>query len=247
MNKNKKPVIGILTNILTIETGILTGNQRVYVNRDYIQAIVQSGGIPLLLPVVPEPEVIRKQIESVDALLISGGQDIDPQHYGEDHLPQLQEMCAERDHYEMEAIRYAFSRQRPILGICRGLQVLNVAFGGSLYQDIGHYFPLSLDHAQKSATDRHHVTLEKNSKLHRILGVESLQINSFHHQSTKAIAPGFAVNARASDGIIEGIEKEDSHFVMGVQWHPEMMIHQDCLMLKLFNAFIAIADSGGSP
>jgi len=243
MVQKNMPVIGILTNILTIEKGLLTGKERIYVNRDYSNAVVQSAGVPLLLPIVPNKEIICRQIESVDAILISGGQDIDPYHYGEDRLPQIQEVCAERDSYEMETIRYAFSRQKPILGICRGLQILNVAFGGSLYQDIGHYFPKSLEHAQNEMSGRHHVILEKNSRLHRTFGLESFQINSFHHQSIKEIAPGFVVNAWAPDGIIEGIEKQDDLFVMGVQWHPEMLIDHESMMLKLFSTFISIVSS----
>ncbi len=238
---NKKPVIGISANILTVETGVLAGRKRIYVNRDYVHAIEEAGGIPLLLPVVEDIGSVHRQIDALDALLVSGGQDVDPCHYGEEHHPQLQEISKDRDRCELEAIRYAYSKKLPILGICRGLQVLNVAFGGSLYQDIPHEFPEGLNHTHQEISASHTVTLEKKSRLHAIFDQDVLQINSFHHQSIKKLATSFVVNARASDGIIEGIEKDDPLFVLGVQWHPELMVAEDALMLKLFRAFVQVA------
>ncbi len=238
--QSKKPVIGILANVLTIDKGPLTGSERVYVNRDYVQAILKVGGIPMLMPIVQEQEMIRRQIDSVDALLLSGGQDVVPHHYGEDPSPCLQETCPERDLYELEAVRYAFSLGYPILGICRGLQLLNVAFGGSLYQDIPHSFPGCLEHMQKEKKEEatHPVTMIKGSKLYPIFDSETVPTNSFHHQSIKKLAPGFRVNAHAADEIIEGIERQDVPFVMGVQWHPEMMVDKHPAMLKLFHHFV---------
>lgn len=239
--KSKKPLIGILTNLYTVEKGIFAGQERVYVNRDYVNAILDAGGIPLLLPIIPEKEAILRQVESVDAILLSGGQDLHPRHYKEEPSHYLEAILPERDEYEMIALRHAFALKKPIFGVCRGLQLINVAFGGSLYQDIANHFPNhTLQHSQKAKSDEasHTVDVVSNSHLFNIVEKKILLTNSFHHQAIKELAPGFKANAIAKDGVIEGIESEDSSFVLAVQWHPEMMVNKCSDMKKLFKAFI---------
>ena len=236
-----KPLIGILPNFHTVEEGLFAGVERIFVSRDYVNALLRAGGIPLLLPIISDIEVIYRQIEAVDAVLISGGQDIHPHHYQEEPSHWIDSICVERDHFEIHAIKYAHSLGKPIFGICRGLQLINVAFGGTLYQDIPHHFPSQhLQHIQKAKKHEpsHTVDIILKTKLHTCVGKESLITNSFHHQAVKDLAPGFCVNASAKDGVIEGIEKSDSSFVLGVQWHPEMMAEHHLDMQKLFSFFV---------
>lgn len=239
--KNNKPLIGILTNLLTVETGPLTGMERIYVNRDYVQSVLRANATPILLPIIHDMDAMREQIEAVDALILSGGQDVEPHHYQEEPSALLEAVCAERDIYEFAALKAAFEQQKPIFGVCRGLQLINVAFGGSLYQDIPHHFPESqVLHSQKTRRDEasHKVDVAQNSWLSAVLGKETLLTNSFHHQGIKKLAPGFQAIAWAEDGIIEGIEKSDGGFVVAVQWHPEMMTEKHEDMHKLFCAFV---------
>ena len=239
--KNKKPLIGILTNLLTVESGVLAGSERIYVNRDYVSSVLRAGGTPILLPIIADIEAMCQQIEAVDAILISGGQDVQPHHYKEEPSHLLDAVCPERDDYEMAVVKHAFQLQKPIFGVCRGLQLINVVFGGSLYQDIANYFPTtSFQHTQKSKKDdaSHTVDIAQNSWLSCVFEKEALLTNSFHHQAIKDLAPGFRANAWAKDGVIEGIEKIDGSFVVGVQWHPEMMTEKHTDMHKLFCAFV---------
>lgn len=235
----KKPLIGILTNIIKVEEGNYAGGERIYVNRDYVRAAIEAGGTPILLPIHADVEAIYHQIELVDGLILSGGQDVAPHHYNEEAKPWLGAVSAERDHFELLAVRYAYQLNKPMLGVCRGVQLLNVALGGTLYQDIEkeHETPLKHLQAEYRVHPTHAVSILPGSRLHAIFGQESVHTNSFHHQSIKEIAEGFMVSARSSDGIVEAIEKRDSPFVLGVQWHPEMMVG-DPYMSKLFAAFL---------
>lgn len=239
--KSNKPVIGILTNLLTVETGPFAGMERIYVNRDYVQSILRANATPILLPIIHDSEAMQQQIQAVDALILSGGQDVEPHHYQEEPSALLEAVCRERDIYEFAALKAAFEQQIPIFGVCRGLQLINVAFGGTLYQDIPHHFPeSSVQHSQKTKRDEatHKVDIAQNSWLSAVFGKETLLTNSFHHQAIKKIAPGFQATAWAKDGIIEGIEKCNGGFVVAVQWHPEMMTEKHEDMHKLFCAFV---------
>ncbi len=239
----KKPVIGILTNIITVEEGTYAGGERIYVNRDYVLQVLSAGGIPLLLPIVHDLKAIRQQIEHIDGLLLSGGQDVHPKYYNSEPSPWLGAVHDERDVFEMEAIKIAIERKIPLLGVCRGQQLINVAFGGTLYQDIPQEIKTSdLLHTQRESRQKatHRVEITPGSRLHAILGSTAIWTNSFHHQSVKECAPGFMVVAHASDGVVEGIEKSGDHFVLGVQWHPEMMSDEPGTK-KLFEAFVSEA------
>ena len=235
------PIIGISTNLLTVESGILTGSERLYVNRDYVTSLIKAGAAPMMLPIVPELSQIHRLIDCVDGLLLSGGQDVHPHHYGEDPEQFLEQVLLERDLFEIEALKYAFSQKKPIFGICRGLQLINVAFGGTLYQDIAkQHSGKVIQHLQKAKKDEssHMVDLIKGSWFGDLFSDETLFTNSFHHQAIKKIATNFEVSAKARDGIIEAIEHTGDEFVFAVQWHPEMMTENNSQMQKMFSAFV---------
>ncbi|MFI0435873.1 MAG: gamma-glutamyl-gamma-aminobutyrate hydrolase family protein [Parachlamydiaceae bacterium] len=238
--QNSLPIIGISATLLTIETGCFIGKERIAVLRDYIDAIALTGGIPIVLPVVEGKDQIEKQMSLVDGLLLSGGYDVSPLFYNEEPQRWLETIRPQRDLYEFELVDVAKKAGKPMFGICRGAQLLNVAFGGTLYQDIGAFFPSAFQHHQTAKPDEaiHSVQISSGSKLSSILGKETLLTNSFHHQSIKDIAPELVENARTFDGIIEGIEGKGEHFVLGVQWHPELMVGKHPIMLSLFRAFI---------
>lgn len=236
-----KPLIGILTNLLAVETGIFSGTERIYVNRDYVDSVLRAGATPLLLPIIADQEAIFQQMSACDALIFSGGQDVHPHHYNEEPSHFLEAVCYERDLYEMAALRFAIQQKMAIFGICRGLQLMNVAFGGTLYQDIAKQIPEgSLAHSQKARKDEitHAVDLADESWLQRIFKKKTLMTNSFHHQAIKDLAPEFRAIAWAKDGIIEAIEKNDDSCVVAVQWHPEMMTEKHSDMHLLFCAFV---------
>ncbi|CUI16755.1 Peptidase C26 family protein [Candidatus Protochlamydia naegleriophila] len=235
-----KPIIGISASLLMIETGCFKGRERVFVGQDYIQAIVQAGGIPVVLPVVSDEGAVERQMELIDGLLLSGGYDVHPLLYGEEPDALLQDLYPERDQYEIQLTQGAYQSGMPILGVCRGLQLMNVAFGGTLYQDVSRHSPFVLQHLQHAQVHvgAHTVELVEGTVLKNAMQVDLLLTNSFHHQSVKKVAPGFRVNALAKDGIVEGIEKVDHPFIVGVQWHPELMVEKQLEAGKLFKSFV---------
>lgn len=241
-----RPVIGITAGLTINEDGLHSGNERLYISREYTEAILAAGGVPVILPVTADLEAINLQVTVVDAVLLSGGQDIDPCFYGEDPLPALGRVLPERDEYEIKLTLHAHTRKKPVLGICRGLQVINVAFGGTLYQDIGQLQSAVLKHYQDTTRHAlgHSVTLQRNSQLFQILGAGRLRVNSYHHQAIKLLAPGFRAVATAGDGIIEAIES-DGGTVLGVGWHPEMLAAGEVVQRRIFEWFVHLAAKGG--
>jgi len=243
-NQQKFPIIGISANLLTIESGNFLGLERTVVVHDYIEAIRLSGGIPIVLPIVEGEKIIEKQMALIDGLLLSGGYDVSPLFYNEEPKRDLEAIRPDRDLYEIQLIEIAKRQQKPIFGICRGLQILNVALGGTLYQDVGLFSTSVLQHIQKAKPDEavHNVQLVPQTKLQQIFGEDVILTNSFHHQAIKDLAPNLKANAHSLDGVVEGIEGvEEDHFVLAVQWHPELMISKHPIMFKLFHAFIEAA------
>jgi putative glutamine amidotransferase len=205
-----------------------------------MNSILNAGGIPIVLPLTEDDEVIAASIGRIDGLLLAGGVDIDPQLYGEEPLPGLGQVTPDRDVWELKLTREAMRRSIPIFAICRGSQMLNVAAGGTLYQDLASQKPGALQHSQKAPRDHlsHSVNAERDTLLHRIVGQERFTVNSFHHQAVKQLAPGFRATAWAADGVIEAYEQPDSPFVLGVQWHPENLARSREPARRLFAAFI---------
>lgn len=239
--KRNPPRIGIPTNLTLVEQGKFIGMERLSVPRDYIHGIVRAGGVPILLPIIDSLEILKEQVNSVDGILLAGGQDVHPHFYEEEPSHFLEDVCLDRDHFEMEIVKEAYAQKKPILGICRGLQLINIAFGGTLYQDISTEYPDNhYQHSQNARRDAasHHVEILSGTKLHEVMGSEKIVTNSFHHQSIKKLAPGFKATAFAKDRMIEGIERLDPSLVLGVQWHPEMMLNSAPEMQRIFNLLV---------
>ncbi len=207
----------------------------------YCRAVEKAGGIPVLLPALA---ILDRPLHSFcQGLLLSGGGDFDPAFFGEEPHPQLGTVDLERDRWEISLIRKARAEGLPILGICRGIQALNVAFGGTLYQDLpAQYLPAPnrplLEHNQQIPGDQvsHRVTIVAGSLLSRVIGPTEIWTNSHHHQAVKDPAPDLKVTARSDDGVIEGLEGTGDHFLLGVQWHPERLANPDSQ--RLFTAFV---------
>lgn len=208
----------------------------------YAAAVEAAGGIPVILPVLA-PEKAPEVLEHLQGLLLSGGVDLDPSHYGEDPLPGLGKVTPERDAFELALARRALAAGVPVLGICRGVQVLNVAAGGTLFQDLGSQLEKVLKHRQEAPRwhESHAVRLDPSSRMAAILGVTEARVNSFHHQAVRVVAPGLRAVAWAPDGVIEAVESVDGGFALGVQWHPEEMWDRYPLHLKPFSALVEAA------
>ncbi len=212
----------------------------------YTHALDRVGGAPILIPLQLDDDSLRAILARLDGLLLAGGVDVHPNEYGE----TIQDFCGAidepRDQVELRLTRLALENQLPVFGICRGIQMLNVAAGGSLYQDIAAQLPDALPHPhQKGAPYNrltHAIEIDAQSRLTRALGVTQVRVNSLHHQSVKQVAPGFRIVARAPDGVIEGIEATNGRFAIGVQWHPEWLQDDDPRMLDLFSAFVRACD-----
>jgi putative glutamine amidotransferase len=208
----------------------------------YSEAIVLAGGLPLLIPVEFPVAQITKISSQIDGLLISGGDDVDYLLYGGEPHPTIEGICEERDQLEIELLKCAMQTKKPVLGICRGIQLINVALGGTLYTHLPEHFKTDLIHNTPQEKGRsslvHEVELDSNSKLGRIIGLKQFQVNSFHHQAIQIPAPDLRVTARATDGLIEAVELANDPFgVIGVQWHPECLLACQS-QRNIFKAFI---------
>jgi putative glutamine amidotransferase len=188
-----------------------------------------------------DKEALREMAERMDGLLLTGGGDIDPTLFGEEPLPGLGSITPERDTLEIALIGHMLKANKPIFAICRGCQILNIAAGGDMYQDLYTQRDNLLQHTQHAPRSHTSHTLEvvEDSLLHRISGEVSFKVNSFHHQAVRNLAPGFVVSAAAKDGVIEAFESRNHTFVLGVQWHPEFMAEKDEVSQRLFNTFVA--------
>lgn len=194
--------------------------------RDYVTAILQAGALPVILPMIGEDhpqydELMDKAVSMVDGLIMTGGPDISPDYYGEERLPFCGETLSERDKADMTLIKKAIAAGKPILGICRGLQVVNVALGGTLYQDLDSQIQTEIAHQRTDKGYAHTVQVKKNSLLFDIVGKESFKVTSRHHQAVKKPAPGLVATAFSEDGVIEALEFENAYPGLMVQWHPE--------------------------
>ena len=240
---SKKPIIGISSSVIVDDSGNFAGYKRAYVNKDYVDAVVRAGGVPLIIPFTTDKEVIISQVQVIDALILSGGHDVSPYNYGQEPNPKLGETFPQRDQFDFQLIQYAMEENKPILGICRGIQIINTYFGGSLYQDLSDFENKVIMHnqAKNPQLPTHTVTIERNSKLFEIFKEEKLLTNSFHHQAVKEVGKGLAVTARTSDGIIEAIEHRDYPFLIAIQWHPEMLHKSVAKMNLIFSALIVTA------
>ena len=229
-----KPVIGLSCSYEKDDS-----NHRIFLNHSYLDAIRRFGGIPVVLPSEGNKDELEYLASQCDGLLFTGGMDIEPGLYGEEKWNNTVSTTPDRDRSEALLFRLAEERQLPILGICRGLQMMNVHFGGTLYQDIPTQAPSEVTHSMASGAQGtcHNCILSPDAPLRSLMGRDVINVNSFHHQAIKNVAPGFAVMGRCEDGIVEAIWQPQKTFVWAVQWHPEQMIEEDS-SIHLFRAFI---------
>ncbi len=231
------PVIGVSASRGSHGGSIVSGT--------YIESILKAGGTPVIIPVMTDGKILRDILKNIDGLVMVGGDDVNPSFYKEKAIPKMNEIDSVRDVYDLVLLKLATDRNIPVLGICRGEQIMNVAFGGTLYQDIPLQVKASnIRHKQTEPREQgtHTITIDKDSKLASILGVNEYKINSYHHQAVRKVAPGFRAVAKSTDGIVEAIEAYPNRALLGVQWHPESHAAAgDTTMLKLFKFIVSEA------
>lgn len=234
-----KPLIGI-----TADKHRVDGRDWNYQTNDYFRAVQLAGGIPVLLPYVETAEAAGEVLDRIDGLLLSGGVDVDPLTFGELPHPKQGSIAPERDITELLIIKLALARDMAILGICRGHQMLAVAAGGTLWQDLPEQVPSALKHAQQAPRwyPSHPVRVMPGTKLAELVGAGDIRVNSFHHQAVKHVPHGWISSGVSPDGINEALEHSGYKFVLSVQWHPENFAGRAGYNFdKLFQAFVAAA------
>lgn len=238
------PLIG-----LTTSRQINVNNYPVlYTAEAYVQAVTEAGACPILIPLGLPEATLRDMLAGLDGIVLTGGGDVHPKYYHAEENSLIDSIDEDRDRVEIQLLHDAMQQSLPFLGICRGLQVINVALGGNLYADISKQRPRSLRHNCFPGKPRNHlahtVEIESNSQLDRILGTNLVQVNSMHHQGIEILAPGLEATAYAPDGLIEAFEIPDYTFGLAVQWHPEWL-REHAEMRALFRAFVSAAQNNG--
>ncbi|MCS6286116.1 MAG: hypothetical protein RL768_566 [Nitrospirota bacterium] len=240
-----KPVIGVTPDFNAGDRKEWGGREPTYFLRArYVRAIEELGGIPLILPLVADAAGRRRLLERVDGLLLTGsGPDLPPRLYGERQRYKFPLVSERRANFELELVHQARTRDIPLLGICGGMQTVNVACGGSLFQDLSSQLPLALPHRQttKAVHPSHSVKIAPGSLLRKIVAKATMQVNSSHHQSVKTVAPTLIASAIAPDGVIEAVESPDHRFFLGIQWHPEFLFERHIAHRRLFQALLRAA------
>jgi putative glutamine amidotransferase len=253
-NENKKKAkgprvkfkIGIPTDELIEINPIMPNNHPAYAPHDVKEAFIKLGAIPLIIAfpddVSKVDQLAQDYVQLIDGLMLPGGPDVDPTFYGEEPHPKIGMTLYQKDRFEIALIKAALAADKPIFGICRGIQIMNVAMGGTLYQDLESQYPeLKIQHPQATLGQfaTHHVELTADSKLAKLYGQSTIKVNSRHHQAVKAVGKGLKVTAVAPDGVVEGMESTDTDLFLGVQWHPENMWQQeDPQQLVVFQDFL---------
>lgn len=232
-NLKKRPVIGI-TPLWDDE------KESVWMLPGYVNGIISGGGLPLTLPLTSDRKMLAQASELCDGFLFTGGHDVSPTLYGEHEKFDNLACCPARDEMESILLRMALEADKPLLGICRGIQFLNAALGGTLYQDIPSEWDSLLEHHQTPPyyLPIHNVSLEPDSPLFALLQEKTIPVNSYHHQAIKELAPPLKAMAYAEDGLVEAVYLPDKTFVWAVQWHPEFSYQSDSRSQKILEAFV---------
>lgn len=229
----KKPLIGLVP---------LVDEQRdsYWMLPGYMKGIEIASGVPVMLPLTDDEDAIARIVDVMDGFIFTGGHDVEPSIYGEQRLPECAEACPERDAMERILLPMALEKNKSVLGICRGLQLMNALLGGTLYQDLQTQHPSEIVHRQKAPYDvpSHSVTLVENSPLAKLLEKNQLGVNSCHHQAIKALAPSFEAMAWSPDGLVEAVYMPAKRFAWALQWHPEFAYKVSEDSVKIFKAFV---------
>lgn len=247
----RRPVIGIAMQTLPAKPGGELPNCWVMGQR-YVETLRVAGAVPWLIPLLPgDLDTMNSIFERLDGVFLTGGVDVDPSRYGEDRHPRCGRTDPDRDAIELLLLQHAMERQLPVLAVCRGIQILNVSFGGTLYQDVGSQVPTALKHDYFPTGEQpsraylaHEVDVERATRLGGILASRAVPVNSMHHQAIKTLAPGLRPSAYAPDGIIEAVEGKGDQFLLAVQWHPEELVETQPGMKRIFDSFISEAVAG---
>ncbi len=234
-----KPLIGLTPSISD-------NHKQIVLNLDYAEAVRRSGAVPVILPMTDDPETLSALFECLDGMVFTGGADLSPSLYGEQTLPVCGGTEPLRDAMELPLLRRCLDEGKPFLAICRGFELLNAALGGTLYQDIETQRPGSLFHPcyDTPADQVHAVSIEAGTHLREIEAAEEVHVNSRHHQGANVIGQGLVISARATDGLVEGLELPGHPFAIAVQWHPETLSSYAPEAQRLFDALKAAAERG---
>ena len=238
-----RPLIGIPCHaLIRAETG-----RPIYANnRAYVHAVESAGGVPILIPMVNDLNILTTLLTRLDGLLLPGGIDLHPNRYGEEVHPLTEEADLELDEFEITLASWAFQEDIPVLGVCRGMQLINIAFGGSLYQDIDEQYPESIGHTHRNLPRTHlahRISVDPGSRMEKILGTQAVWVNSLHHQAIKEPGKGVRITGRAPDGIPELLEVSGYRFVMAAQCHPEEIYSIEPAFARLFSVFVQASSS----
>lgn len=230
---NKKPLIGV-TPLLD------EARDSYWILRGYMDAVQQAGGIPMLLPLTDEDAVLERFADMMDGFIFTGGPDIAPEVYGCEMIPECGELVPARDSLETKLLRAVIERNKPALGICRGLQMVNSVLGGTLYQDLPTQHPSEVSHRMTPPYDRvcHEVKLVEGTPLQKLLGKETIGVNSCHHQAIEKLGDGLKAMAWSSDGLVEAVYMPGKKFLWATQWHPEFSYKVNSDSVAIFEAFV---------
>lgn len=239
---NQKPLIACVAYRVTLRINDQLG---IALSAAYTQAIINAGGIPLMIPLGLDPNAWVQIFDTVDGIMLPGGGDVSPASYDRPVETKLRGMDVDRDMFEIWLIHAAIAQKKPLLGICRGHQVINVALGGTLWQDVPSELPSDVHHDTQGIPARSHIshtaTVDPDSRLGRSLQERVVNVNSIHHQAIRELGEGLVVTAVSPDNLIEGIELPDHPFAVGVQWHPEWLVQNDPIHRRLFASFVQAA------
>ena len=243
-----RPLIGVTTQSLQAIDGIPEGlPNSVVMNQRYYHAVASAGAAPVLIPLLDDLDTLRAIYERTDGILIPGGVDMDPATFGEKPHERLGRIDPARDRVELQLVKWAVEDRKAVLGLCRGLQVINVALGGTLYQDLDAEFPNAIKHdyfpTHGYSRDHlaHDVAVEAGSRMRHALTSSAVPVNSMHHQGIKTLASALVASAVAPDGLVEAAESPNDSYVVGVQWHPEVFELSDPSSGVLFADFVQAA------
>ncbi len=249
LNTGKRPIIGIPTQTLQSLGGVSAEIPPSWVmSQRYVSTLTEAGAIPWLIPLIDD-ETLRGIYDALDGVFLPGGADIDPVSYGVEPHPLCDKTDRERDRVELELARWAIAEGKPVLGVCRGMQLINLAAGGTLYQDLAEqmsgsikhdYFPYGGSNLRRDYL-AHVVDVTPGSRIAAVFGSGELRVNSMHHQGVRDVGAGLVVSAIAPDGLVEGVEGANGRYVVGVQWHPEALTDSQPSAKRLFEEFVDVA------